>query len=54
MDVCFTDYLEVAVVGVEGRPVFAERLLIKGILALHQNYKRLQEELVCSEPNYRI
>jgi SAM-dependent methyltransferase len=25
---------------------------IKGFAALHQNYNRLQEEVVCSEPNY--
>ena len=23
-------------------------------VALHQNYKRLQEEVVCSEPNYHL
>ena len=27
-------------------------LIVK--VALHQNYKRLQEEVVCSEPNYYL
>jgi hypothetical protein len=26
----------------------------RGKLALHQNYKRLQEEVICSEANYLL